>query len=372
MRKHEELVKQIKDFVSKNKTGQAIKLLAKEQLSDIDKELIILNSRYSKLSEEKRLGIIDGDSAQRQLNKINFDLLALMELIEERAASPQASVPVQKTIKKEATVTKTINNQGSNDLMKYLMIGAGLLLAAVLGYWGFANSQSDSKDNTKPPVVVTENPPVEVDPKPEINSNPTPPVEEEPEKPDKIDLEPETDEVSPFTPILEGEERSEQIYIGNHFEGGTIIYIDTINKFGLVMATSDALTEEIKWLDRPFDKARANQTALFKGKSNTKKLVEKFGEGLYPAKVCADFVDEGFDDWYLPSKDELDLMYDYNNHKGFKHKYYWSSTEIADKHVYYKSFFNGRSYQYIPTGNPKNFSRQNKGKIRPVRRFTFK
>ena len=136
MKNHEELIKQIKDFVGKNKTGKAIKLLASEQLSDLDKELIILNSRYSKLTEEKRLGIIDGDTAQRQLNQINFDLLALTELIEDRAATPQASTQsssVQKSVKKEATVSKNVVNQGSNDLIKYVLIGVGLLVAAGLG-----------------------------------------------------------------------------------------------------------------------------------------------------------------------------------------------------------------------------------------------
>lgn len=346
MRNHEELIQQIKDFVSKNKTGQAIKLLASEQLSDIDKELIILNSRYSKLSEEKRLGIIDGDSAQRQLNKINFDLLALTELIQERASTLPIGKSVQRTIKKEAIASNTVTHHGSNDLMKYLMVGIGLLLAAIGGYWGFVNLQSEanSSPNEVSPATTTGTAVVDAH---------------------------ETKNTDSFSTNVKQEERKKEIYLGNHFEGGIIFHIDTVEKAGLIMATSDALNEEITWLDRPFDKARANRTALFKGKENTAKLVEKFGAGLYPAKVCADFEDEGFDDWYLPSKDELDLLYEYNNHKGFKDKYYWSSTEIADKHVYYRSFFNGKSYLYIPIGNPKNFSKQNKGKIRPVRKFVF-
>lgn len=79
------------------------------------------------------------------------------------------------------------------------------------------------------------------------------------------------------------------------------------------------------------------------GLNNTKLLVDAMGdsawtdytgEGVtdkYAAKLCYDLVYNGFDDWFLPSAEELKLMYDYNMGKGnFRvGKSYWSSTEYS-------------------------------------------
>jgi hypothetical protein len=47
------------------------------------------------------------------------------------------------------------------------------------------------------------------------------------------------------------------------------------------------------------------------------------------AQLCAAFEAGGFKDWFLPSKDELDLMYKNLKPKGlgsFKQSWYWSSS----------------------------------------------
>ena len=87
------------------------------------------------------------------------------------------------------------------------------------------------------------------------------------------------------------------------------------------------------------------KTAIGTGKANTEALVKAMGEtaytrysgtskGIYAAKACADYsitVDGVvYDDWFLPSKDELNLMYT-NLHKkslgSFDNSGYWSSSE---------------------------------------------
>jgi hypothetical protein len=81
MAQHEELIHQVKELIRNNRTGKALELLAKEQLSSLDKDLIILNGQYSKIKDDQRLGVIDDDLAQRRLNKINLHLLDLSEKI---------------------------------------------------------------------------------------------------------------------------------------------------------------------------------------------------------------------------------------------------------------------------------------------------
>ena len=73
------------------------------------------------------------------------------------------------------------------------------------------------------------------------------------------------------------------------------------------------------------------------GKRNTQLIVEKFrqtsGEWDTAAQKADELVLNGFDDWFLPSKDELDQMYGNlkrRNMGDFKNEKYWSSTEGGD------------------------------------------
>ena len=72
------------------------------------------------------------------------------------------------------------------------------------------------------------------------------------------------------------------------------------------------------------------------GKLNTQRIVSRFGDSAplgvgarYAAKLCADFTYKGYDDWFLPSKGELDLMYQQRALIGgfSTASNYWSSSE---------------------------------------------
>ena len=104
--------------------------------------------------------------------------------------------------------------------------------------------------------------------------------------------------------------------------------------------------------------------AVGTGKKNTKLLVkamrssaysESSGSDItasYAAKLCSDLVYNGFDDWFLPSKGELNLIYvnlrkaglgDFANFSN-----YWSSSEY-DYFVGYaweQDFDNGDQYYH--------------------------
>ncbi len=128
------------------------------------------------------------------------------------------------------------------------------------------------------------------------------------------------------------------IQIGQTYQGGIIFYIDDTRQHGLVAAPQDQSTTGIQWYNGLFENLDAGYTAVGTGASNTKKIVNTQGEGSYAARLAADLVLNGYDDWFLPSKDELDLMYKnigpgaaapLTNLGGFAlNNYYWSSSEF--------------------------------------------
>jgi hypothetical protein len=71
--------------------------------------------------------------------------------------------------------------------------------------------------------------------------------------------------------------------------------------------------------------------------------------GSYAAKLCADYsVIVGgvtYDDWYLPSRDELNKLY-INRVAigGFSNYYYWSSTELSSTYAFSQYFSDGFFY----------------------------
>ena len=105
------------------------------------------------------------------------------------------------------------------------------------------------------------------------------------------------------------------------------------------------------------------------GKLNTETIVARFGNNepyknnsAYAAKLCDENDSGGFDDWFLPSKDELYMMYSLKlkGVGGFSDDYYWSSSEYSAGNAWYQSFGSG-SQDYYYRGNAL--------RVRPVRAF---
>ena len=92
------------------------------------------------------------------------------------------------------------------------------------------------------------------------------------------------------------------------------------------------------------------------GAKNTEEIVDyltgNLGYSNYAAKKCYDLVAFGCDDWYLPSKQELDAMYNNRNILGPFSGRYWSSTE--------HNFVSVKSRNLI-TGNQFNRNKADRG-----------
>jgi hypothetical protein len=121
---------------------------------------------------------------------------------------------------------------------------------------------------------------------------------------------------------------SPTIAIGQTYEGGIIFYIDDSGQHGLVAAPSDQGT--VNW-GCDGTSIAGTSTALGTGLANTIAIVNKCSTSGIAARICYDLVLNGKSDWYLPSKDELNLLHKnlYLQKIGnFKMNRYWSSSQF--------------------------------------------
>ena len=80
-----------------------------------------------------------------------------------------------------------------------------------------------------------------------------------------------------------------------------------------------------------------NSRSIGTGKANTEYIMQQamqLGGGFgWAAGLCDELEVNGFDDWFLPSRDVLNVMWGVLHRKGlgtFKSEWYWSSTPSRD------------------------------------------
>jgi hypothetical protein len=154
--------------------------------------------------------------------------------------------------------------------------------------------------------------------------------------------------------------------IGDTYQGGIIFYLDG-NGGGLIAAPTDQSTGA-EWGCYGTPVSGADGTAIGTGAQNTIDIVNAncspyYNSGnLIAANICANLTLGEYSDWFLPSKDELNLMYQnigqgnvlgLGNVGGFANNYYWSSTEYGNSGAWLQDFYNGSQYYDVKydTGN---------------------
>gem|GEM_PF-2328145 len=155
-------------------------------------------------------------------------------------------------------------------------------------------------------------------------------------------------------------ETAQHFSIGEFYKGGLIFYLDGTGG-GLVCAESDQSTNA-QW-GCYGTTIGGTGTGIGTGEANTALIVVGCSETGIAARICNDLVLNGYSDWFLPSKDELNLMY--QNLKlagigGFADDNYWSSSENSSNLAWVQSFDNGTQGSYY-----KVYS----GRVRAVRAF---
>ena len=158
--------------------------------------------------------------------------------------------------------------------------------------------------------------------------------------------------------------------IGESYGGGIIFYTYDAGQHGLIAAPSDQ-SSAVVWSNITNTYIGTTGTAIGSGESNTNAIIGQPGHTGGAAKLCYDLLitSEGttYSDWFLPSKDELNLMY--TNLRlaglgGFADDGYWSSTEdiVADSAW--------GNYFHMTGGGSHLFGKQNTSpSVRAVRKF---
>ena len=102
----------------------------------------------------------------------------------------------------------------------------------------------------------------------------------------------------------------------------------------------------------------ADGTGIGEGYQNTIDIEAGCTKANTAADYCANSSAQGYSDWFLPSKEELNQMYlnkSYidstslsNGGAAFGTKYYWSSSESENKHEYGTAWgqYFGNGFQY--------------------------
>lgn len=138
-------------------------------------------------------------------------------------------------------------------------------------------------------------------------------------------------------------------HIGQTYHGGYIFYIDKTGKHGLIVSKTDLVNSsqsaQISWKKGKNIVTGASDIAVGTGASNTQKIVDALGTtGQYAALLCYKYKTGQYKDWYLPSKKELDLLYQQKAVIGVSGQY-WSSSETGKAKAWDQEFGGGFAFK---------------------------
>lgn len=189
---------------------------------------------------------------------------------------------------------------------------------------------------------------------------------------DSASLEREEQQTQEEVPEILDEEKNNICSIGDTCEGGIVAYIDEQGNKLIVSPIDNG--EDIQWgcrgqllniTSKEYGTGLSNTEALvnwhqgwadpwFTAPEEVTGYCHEKNDGTLAARVCYEMELNEYSDWYLPSIEELNLIYE-NVHKNYKGDFgtneYWSSSEYTEGSSWIKSFLTGDEYGYQKTFN---------------------
>ncbi len=169
---------------------------------------------------------------------------------------------------------------------------------------------------------------------------------------------------------------NEIVSIGSAYQGGIIFYLDGTGKHGLIVSKENIDKEKVDWDNQTNKDINKTKTEMGSGAANTNAIINVYNNSNYAANICKKYNAGGKNDWYLPSLDELKLIYE-NVGPGSKLKNvgkfnndmmasYWSSSESPNQ----SSF--GAKYAWViffNDGTAQETTKNNACFVRAIRAF---
>lgn len=149
-----------------------------------------------------------------------------------------------------------------------------------------------------------------------------------------------------------------KLAIGQYYQGGIIFYIDGSGQHGLIAAPNDQSAASIFGCNSLL--ISPNDTIFGSGPFNSIVISSNCGGGS-AASICVNLVWNGYDDWFLPSKLELDVLYQNKALVGnFSSDNYWSSSQQS---------YGSALCKHFGTGTNSALSKNFKYRVRAIRSF---
>jgi len=112
---------------------------------------------------------------------------------------------------------------------------------------------------------------------------------------------------------------SSAVTIGEEYGGGIVFSVDASGQHGLIAAKTDV-------------------------PGHSSGIPEGFFTWKDAQLACKHFVSNGYSDWFLPNKEQLNQLYLQKSAVGFvaaHYNFYWSSSEGDKDHAWFQFFING-------------------------------
>ena len=174
--------------------------------------------------------------------------------------------------------------------------------------------------------------------------------------------------------------RKHKHFIGELYGGGIVYWVTPDGQHGLVASLNDLCGgKKVQWSPNP-QRSISGAQSYTDGKSNSAAIIKADNANGYPAEACSAYKNGIYNDWYLPSNQELQLMLastfiidkvlsEDNNtntngvtfiNKVGEYGRYWSSTEQATNAAWLAFF----------TQNRLDFDRKDTyARVRAIRSF---